>query len=120
MAEEQVTAPTGSTAPAHPEGFATGTPVKTAAAAAHTATASHAVETVEMEHAPASPAAAALARSLPSPSRPPGQAPGPATTPLRHIRCPSCRTRIALFKEGPQRISCPGCGKSGQYRPKTL
>jgi ribosomal protein S27E len=45
-------------------------------------------------------------------------APRPAPEPLRHIRCPSCRTRIPIYKEGPQQVTCPGCGRQGPYRPK--
>jgi hypothetical protein len=71
-----------------------------------------AVETVEMESAHPSPAAAALARSKSQPAAP------ISSSPLKHIRCPSCRTRIPLYKEGPQVITCPGCGKRGPYRPK--
>ena len=69
------------------------------------------VETLEMETASSGAAAAALARSK-SPSTP------ASTTPLKHIRCPSCKTRIPLYKEGAQIITCTGCGKKGPYKPK--
>jgi ribosomal protein S27E len=45
-------------------------------------------------------------------------APRPAPELLRHIRCPSCRTRIPIYKEGPQQVTCPGCGRQGPYKPK--
>ena len=70
------------------------------------------VETVEMETGSSGAAAAALARSRPHATTP------ASTTPLKHIRCPSCKTRIPLYKEGPQIITCPGCGKKGPYKPK--
>ena len=38
---------------------------------------------------------------------------GPA--PIRHIRCGICRTRIPIFRLGPQRLKCPGCGRAGNY-----
>jgi predicted RNA-binding Zn-ribbon protein involved in translation (DUF1610 family) len=63
--------------------------------------------------APATTAAAVLARSPPS-TRPAGP------EPLRHIRCSSCRTRIPIYKEGPQEIQCPSCGRRGPYRPKAV
>jgi len=74
------------------------------------------LETLEMEAASTGAAAAVLARS-----RQPGPKPQPSPeshAPLRHIRCPSCKTRIPLYKEGPQQIQCPGCGKKGPYKPK--
>jgi predicted RNA-binding Zn-ribbon protein involved in translation (DUF1610 family) len=40
--------------------------------------------------------------------------------PVRHIRCPKCRTRIPLYTDGPARILCPNCGTTGEYRPKGL
>jgi len=72
------------------------------------------VETVQME-APApqrrmvapAPAAEILA---------PLTVPEPA--PLRHIRCPHCRARIPIHREGAHGITCPNCGRSGYYRPK--
>ena len=69
------------------------------------------VETVQMESAQSGAAAAALARGLPA-------ARVASQTPLRHIRCSRCRTRIPIYYEGPQTIDCPGCGKSGLYKPK--
>jgi len=45
-------------------------------------------------------------------------APRPAPEPLRHIRCPQCKSRIPIYKEGPQQITCAGCGRTGPYRPK--
>ncbi|MGQ9583594.1 MAG: hypothetical protein ACUVV6_08815, partial [Thermoplasmatota archaeon] len=45
-------------------------------------------------------------------------APAPPAAPLRHIRCPACKTRIPIYREGPQEITCPGCGRRGPYRPK--
>jgi len=38
--------------------------------------------------------------------------------PVRHIRCPKCKTRIPLYTDGPTRIHCPNCGTTGEYRPK--
>ncbi|MGQ9583659.1 MAG: hypothetical protein ACUVV6_09160, partial [Thermoplasmatota archaeon] len=37
---------------------------------------------------------------------------------VRHIRCPTCQTRIPLYHEGPQEVVCPGCGRRGPYRPR--
>jgi hypothetical protein len=92
-----------------------------------------AVETLDMEPSH-SPAAAALAKARPpirepsavnrEPAKDPritdhGSRPPDATTaPIKHIRCPSCKTRIPLYKEGAQMIQCPGCGKKGPYKPK--
>jgi len=42
----------------------------------------------------------------------------PEPAPVRHIRCPKCRSRIPLYTEGPSRIVCPNCGTTGAYRPK--
>jgi ribosomal protein S27E len=47
----------------------------------------------------------------------PGTRP-PAPAPLRHIRCPRCKTRIPIYKEGPQEVTCQACGKKGPYTPK--
>jgi ribosomal protein S27E len=53
--------------------------------------------------------AAAAAVAPPKPVEP---------VPVRHIRCPKCKTRIPLFTDGPSRILCPNCGTTGEYRPK--
>jgi ribosomal protein S27E len=42
----------------------------------------------------------------------------PARTPVKHIRCPVCKTRIPIFDDVEQEIKCPVCGKRGPYRPK--
>jgi hypothetical protein len=44
----------------------------------------------------------------------------PPPAPLRHIRCPHCRARIPIHREGPHGITCQGCGRSGYYRPKAV
>ena len=92
-----------------------------------------AVETLDMEPSH-SPAAAALAKARPQgrepsavnrePAKDPritdhgSRPPDAPTAPIKHIRCPSCKTRIPLYKEGAQMIQCPGCGKKGPYKPK--
>jgi ribosomal protein S27E len=43
----------------------------------------------------------------------------PARTPVKHIRCPACKTRIPIFDDVEQLLSCPVCGKKGPYRPKS-
>jgi ribosomal protein S27E len=45
-------------------------------------------------------------------------APPPARAPVKHIRCPQCRSRIPIYTDGPSRIECPSCGTTGEYRPK--
>ena len=42
----------------------------------------------------------------------------PAKTPVKHIRCPACKTRIPIFDDVEQVLHCPVCGKKGPYRPK--
>ncbi|MBM4249663.1 MAG: hypothetical protein FJ149_09590 [Euryarchaeota archaeon] len=69
------------------------------------------VETLDMDEGP-EPAGVRPAAFAP--------APRPAPEPLRHIRCPSCKTRIPIYKEGAQQITCPGCGRTGPYRPKAV
>ena len=43
----------------------------------------------------------------------------PAKTPVKHIRCPACKTRIPIFDDVEQTLVCPVCGKKGPYRPKS-
>jgi ribosomal protein S27E len=62
-------------------------------------------------YAPASSPAYVTAPAAPS---------RPTPEPLRNIRCPSCKTRIPIYKEGPQTITCPGCGRTGPYKPKAV
>jgi ribosomal protein S27E/chitodextrinase len=73
------------------------------------------VETLQME-TPAPPARKARAPAPAAEILAPLTVPPPA--PLRHIRCPHCRERIPIHREGPHGITCPGCGRSGYYRPK--
>jgi ribosomal protein S27E len=61
----------------------------------------------------ASVGASSISPSVPSPGT---RYPQPSA--LRHIRCPRCKNRIPIYKEGPQQISCPACGKTGPYTPK--
>jgi ribosomal protein S27E len=42
----------------------------------------------------------------------------PARTPVKHIRCPVCKTRIPIFEDVEHEIKCPVCGKKGPYKPK--
>ncbi|MEM2869840.1 MAG: fibronectin type III domain-containing protein [Thermoplasmata archaeon] len=41
----------------------------------------------------------------------------PVREPVKHIRCPVCRTRIPLYHDGPQEVVCPICGRRGPYKP---
>jgi len=69
-------------------------------------------ETVKMEgSAAAGGAAAVLAARTASRA-----APGPE--PVKHIKCPACKTRIPLYNDEAQEVQCPSCGKKGPYRPK--
>jgi hypothetical protein len=38
--------------------------------------------------------------------------------PIKFLRCSTCKTRIPIYREGPQEVVCPGCGKRGPYTPK--
>jgi hypothetical protein len=42
----------------------------------------------------------------------------PATirAPIGRIRCPACKTTVALYHDGPQQIICPACGTAGMYK----
>jgi hypothetical protein len=73
------------------------------------------VETLQMEH-PAPPARKVVGPAPAAEVLAPLTVPPPA--PLRHIRCPHCRARIPIHREGPHGITCPNCGRSGYYRPK--
>jgi len=66
----------------------------------------------------ASLAAAVGAAPEPGPRHPAPGARPPAPAPLRHIRCPRCKTRIPIYKEGAQEVTCSACGKKGPYAPK--
>ena len=68
--------------------------------------------------APGSPAqmsATLGTRAASSGARPPA----PGTPPIKFLRCSTCKSRIPIYKPGPQEIVCPGCGKRGPYTPKT-
>ena len=69
--------------------------------------------------APGSPAqmgvAAAAAARPPAPGTRP---PTPDTLPIKYLRCSTCKSRIPIYKPGPQQVVCPGCGKRGPYTPK--
>jgi predicted RNA-binding Zn-ribbon protein involved in translation (DUF1610 family) len=60
----------------------------------------------------------ALAAAPAMAAQPPAPTPRPAQAPVKHIRCPKCRSRIPIYTDGPSRIECPNCGTTGEYRPK--
>jgi predicted RNA-binding Zn-ribbon protein involved in translation (DUF1610 family) len=69
------------------------------------------VEVLPMEPAQEPPVSGPAPHSVPAP------APTPKT-PVKHIRCPACKTRLPIYNDVPQQIVCPNCGKRGPYRPK--
>jgi len=71
-----------------------------------------AVEVLPMDDGAAAAAPAAIDWGAPVPGAP------PAPAPAKHIRCPVCKTRIAIYKDVEHEIRCPVCGKRGPYRPK--
>ena len=68
--------------------------------------------------APGSPAQMSAAPGT-RPPAPGTRPPAPGNPPIKFLRCSTCKTRIPIYKEGPQQIVCPGCGKRGPYAPKT-
>jgi ribosomal protein S27E len=79
------------------------------AAAARTMTARAGAAGPAASSAPAASGAVDWAAPLPgAPSAP---------VPVKHIRCPACRTRIPVYNDVAQEIECPVCGRRGPYRP---
>jgi len=67
--------------------------------------------------APGSPAQMGVVAASRSPA-PGTRPPAPGSQPIKFLRCSTCKSRIPIFRPGPQEIVCPGCGKRGPYNPK--